>query len=217
MHTDSDSGAFFFAVAAEAMRRILVDNAVRKRRLKRGGQHRRVELDSQRSFSDSKTQDLLAVDEALGRLAREDPQAAELVKLRLFAPVSRTWADRVRMKDRQRRGPGDCPDAYGQGEALVRDASAHHLHRTFRRRDEGIYVVVWSDVGDGAHRPNGVRAGASPRSSSIARAILGQVCVETAHLCADAGSIVRTHRNTGRLAMTIWLLCSGSSQGRHEY
>ena len=78
----------FFAAAAEAMRRILVDNALRKRSLKRGGEHCRVELDSQLFSPKSNSEDVLAVDEALGCLAQEDPQAAELVKLHFFAGCS---------------------------------------------------------------------------------------------------------------------------------
>lgn len=83
-----DSRGHFFAAAAEAMRRILVDDALRKRSLKRGGEHCRVELDSQLSSPESNAEDVLAVDEALGRLTQEDPQAAELVKLHFFAGCS---------------------------------------------------------------------------------------------------------------------------------
>ena len=83
-----DSRGHFFAAAAEAMRRILVDNALRKRSLKRGGDHCRVELDSRISSPESNAEDVLAVDEALSRLACEDPQAAELVKLHFFAGCS---------------------------------------------------------------------------------------------------------------------------------
>jgi RNA polymerase sigma factor (TIGR02999 family) len=79
----------FFAAAAEAMRRILVENARRKRRLKRGGARRRVELNEAALAVDGPPADeLLAVDEALERLAREDPQAAELVKLHYFAGLT---------------------------------------------------------------------------------------------------------------------------------
>jgi RNA polymerase sigma factor (TIGR02999 family) len=79
----------FFAAAAEAMRRILVENARRKRRLKHGGARRRVELDEAVLSVDGPPADeLLAVDEALERLAGEDPQAAELVKLHYFAGLS---------------------------------------------------------------------------------------------------------------------------------
>jgi RNA polymerase sigma factor (TIGR02999 family) len=79
----------FFAAAAEAMRRILVENARRKRRLKHGGARRRVELNEAALAGDGPPADeLLAVDEALERLAREDPQAAELVKLHYFAGLT---------------------------------------------------------------------------------------------------------------------------------
>ncbi|GIW96453.1 MAG: extracytoplasmic sigma factor ECF [Pirellulaceae bacterium] len=77
----------FFAAAAEAMRRILVENARRKARLKHGGGQQRVHLDdSSIAAPDSTRQyDILAVDEALEKLARAEPLAAELVKLRYFA------------------------------------------------------------------------------------------------------------------------------------
>jgi RNA polymerase sigma factor (TIGR02999 family) len=79
----------FFAAAAEAMRRILVENARRKRRLKHGGARRRVELNEAALAVDAPPAgELLAVDEALERLAREDPQAAELVKLHYFAGLT---------------------------------------------------------------------------------------------------------------------------------
>jgi RNA polymerase sigma factor (TIGR02999 family) len=78
----------FFAAAAEAMRRILVDQARRKGRQKRGGRLKRVELDPERLTCASPPDELLTVDDALQGLAREDPQAAELVKLRYFAGLS---------------------------------------------------------------------------------------------------------------------------------
>ena len=83
-----NSRGHFFAAAAEAMRRILVDNARRKGRLKRGGARQRVELDDPRLGYTEPVEELLAVDEALERLACEDPQAAQLVKLRYFAGLS---------------------------------------------------------------------------------------------------------------------------------
>ncbi len=82
-----DSRGHFFAAAAEAMRRILVENARRKKRQKHGGERRRVDLDSCIS-SDPDLGDLVAVDEALGRLAVEDAPAAELVKLHFFAGLA---------------------------------------------------------------------------------------------------------------------------------
>jgi len=78
----------FFAAAAEAMRRILVENARRKRSTKGGGHLRRVELDDQEIAAENSPDDLLALDEALAALAREDPATAEVVKLRYFAGLS---------------------------------------------------------------------------------------------------------------------------------
>jgi RNA polymerase sigma factor (TIGR02999 family) len=82
-----DSRRHFFAAAAEAMRRILVENARRKKRSKHGGDLQRVDLDSRISF-DQEPDDLVALDEALGRLAIEDEPAAELVKLHFFAGLA---------------------------------------------------------------------------------------------------------------------------------
>src|SRR5579871_4417982 len=83
-----DSRGHFFAAAAEAMRRILVENARRKRRLRHGGGRRRVPLDGQDVAVEPADDDLLALDEALGRLATEDATAAELVKLRYYGGLS---------------------------------------------------------------------------------------------------------------------------------
>jgi RNA polymerase sigma factor (TIGR02999 family) len=77
----------FFAAAALAMRRILVDNARRKRRLRHGGGLQRVELDESLPAATA-DEDLLALDEALEKLAVEDPQAAAVVQLRYFAGLS---------------------------------------------------------------------------------------------------------------------------------
>jgi RNA polymerase sigma factor (TIGR02999 family) len=82
-----NSRGHFFAAAAEAMRRILVDNARRKRRAKHGGDRRRVDLDEALSLAEPR-EDLLALDEALAKLAAEQPAKAELVKLRYFAGLS---------------------------------------------------------------------------------------------------------------------------------
>ncbi len=70
------------------MRRILVENARRKRRIKHGGAQRRVDLNEAVLSIDGPAEELLAVDEALERLALEEPQAAELVKLHYFAGLS---------------------------------------------------------------------------------------------------------------------------------
>ena len=77
----------FFAAAAEAMRRILVENARRKKRLRHGGEHRRVELADEPAARDPDA-GLLELDDALSRLAAEDPPAAEVAKLHVFAGLS---------------------------------------------------------------------------------------------------------------------------------
>jgi RNA polymerase sigma factor (TIGR02999 family) len=82
-----DSRGHFFAAAAEAMRRILIDQARRKRRPKHGGDRQRVNLDEAVPINDS-PEDLPALDEALAKLAREEPRKAELVKLRFFAGLT---------------------------------------------------------------------------------------------------------------------------------
>jgi RNA polymerase sigma factor (TIGR02999 family) len=83
-----ESRGHFFAAAAEAMRRILVEAARRKGRLKHGRGRRRVDLDSGCLVSEAPSLDLLAVDEALSRLAEAEPAKAELVKLRFFAGLT---------------------------------------------------------------------------------------------------------------------------------
>jgi RNA polymerase sigma factor (TIGR02999 family) len=83
-----DSRGHFFAAAAEAMRRILIENARRKRRQKRGGALRRVEFDPAQLSYVSPAQDLLDLNDALDALTTEDPQAAQFVKLRYFAGLS---------------------------------------------------------------------------------------------------------------------------------
>ncbi len=83
-----DGRGHFFAAAAEAMRRILVENARRKGRLKRGGQRQRVDLAHVDAAAQAPSEDLLALNEALDLLAAEDPQKAELVKLRFFGGMS---------------------------------------------------------------------------------------------------------------------------------
>ena len=77
-----DSRGHFFAAAAEAMRRILVNRAHEKRCLKRGGGWKRIDLDGLAVVEDASDEDLIAIDEALGRLAQESPPCAEVVKLR---------------------------------------------------------------------------------------------------------------------------------------
>lgn len=83
-----ESRRHFFAAAAEAMRRILIEHARRRARLKRGGKVRRVDLDSVEPALAEDLDDLLDLDEALSALAAEAPEKAELVKLRYFAGLS---------------------------------------------------------------------------------------------------------------------------------
>jgi RNA polymerase sigma factor (TIGR02999 family) len=78
------SRAHFRGAAAEAMRRILVERARRKQRLKHGGHWERVEFDEMNISAPMPDEDLLALDEALERLAESDPRAAEVVKLCFF-------------------------------------------------------------------------------------------------------------------------------------
>jgi RNA polymerase sigma factor (TIGR02999 family) len=80
-----DNRGHFFAAAAEAMRRILVENARRKKSEKHGGGRMRQPLDAQRAALPEVREDLLALDEALTKLAAVQPQAAQLVQLRYFA------------------------------------------------------------------------------------------------------------------------------------
>jgi RNA polymerase sigma factor (TIGR02999 family) len=83
-----DGRGHFFAAAAEAMRRILVDAARRKRRPKHGGDRRRVDADEAGDAIALPVADLLALDDALSKLAAEDKDSADLVKLRYFAGLS---------------------------------------------------------------------------------------------------------------------------------
>ena len=78
----------FFAAAAEAMRRILVESARRKKRLRHGGGHRRAELPTDGPATAGLLEDVVAVNEALEKLAAADAQAAELVKLHYFAGLT---------------------------------------------------------------------------------------------------------------------------------
>jgi RNA polymerase sigma factor (TIGR02999 family) len=78
----------FIAAAAEAMRRILIENARRKKRHRHGGGRRRVDLEGQDLAASRPPEELLAIDEELTRLAQEDPEAAQVVKLRFYAGLS---------------------------------------------------------------------------------------------------------------------------------
>jgi RNA polymerase sigma factor (TIGR02999 family) len=89
------SSGHFFAAAAEAMRRILVENARRKHSAKHGGQCARLDLDEALIVGDESHHDLLDLDELLDQLASADARAAELVKLRFFAGLTGDQAAKV--------------------------------------------------------------------------------------------------------------------------
>lgn len=78
----------FLAAAAQAMRRILIDNARRKNRIKHGGEHQRADVDLSGIVCEVPNENLLALDAALARFACDDPQKARLVELRFFAGLS---------------------------------------------------------------------------------------------------------------------------------
>jgi RNA polymerase sigma factor (TIGR02999 family) len=86
-----DSRGHFFAAAAEAMRRILIDNARGKQRLKRGGDRQRLNLeniDLAATAADAQPDELLVLDELIVKLGSEDPEAGQIVKLRYFGGLS---------------------------------------------------------------------------------------------------------------------------------
>ena len=85
---DWDSRGHFFAAAAEAMRRILVERARRKKRIKHGGGRNRIDWEAAALLVEEPSEDLVALDEALSKLAAEDPDKAEVVKLRFFAGLT---------------------------------------------------------------------------------------------------------------------------------
>ena len=83
-----NSRGHFFGAAAEAMRRILVENARRRRSMKRGGDRQRQKIGLSQLVAPEDCGNLIALDEALDKLARQDPASAELVKLRYFAGLT---------------------------------------------------------------------------------------------------------------------------------
>ena len=83
-----DSRGHFFAAAAEAMRRILLNRARDKKRLKRGGGRQRIQFDKIQLAMDTPDDELLALDEAVEQLVIEDPTSGNLVKLRFFAGLT---------------------------------------------------------------------------------------------------------------------------------
>lgn len=98
------SRKYFFAAAAEAMRRILIEGARRKVALKRGGERDRLEISLSDCPEAASADNLLEIDEALTRLAEKDPQAAELVKLRYFTGLPLVEAaEMLEMSERSAR------------------------------------------------------------------------------------------------------------------
>lgn len=87
-----NSRGHFYMAAAEAMRRILVENARRKQQVGRGGEHRRVPIENMDLAADAPSAELLALDESLGRLEEHDAAASKLVKLRYFAGMTMAQA-----------------------------------------------------------------------------------------------------------------------------
>jgi RNA polymerase sigma factor (TIGR02999 family) len=93
-----ENSRHFFCAAAEAMRRILIDRARRKRRIKRGGELKRIALDDLDDIdvpAETNDETLLLVHEALEVLARKDPECAELIKLRFFGGCSHEEAGKI--------------------------------------------------------------------------------------------------------------------------
>jgi len=90
-----DNRGHFFIAASEAMRRILVETARRKQRLRHGGDRRRVALDEANLFVEESPDDLVALDEALTKLSGKDKVKADLVKLRFFAGLTGEQAAKI--------------------------------------------------------------------------------------------------------------------------
>jgi len=86
--TDWQNRAHFFGVAAQLMRRILVDHARGHTRQKRGGEHAKVSLDEALVFAEQQADEVLAVDDSLNQLAKMDPRQARVVELRFFGGLS---------------------------------------------------------------------------------------------------------------------------------
>ncbi len=98
------SGRHFFLAASEAMRRILIDNARRKKSQKRGGHQQRVDFDTVETGDKNSFDGLLELDEALSRLADQDPDAADVVKLRYFGGLSIEQAAKIKGISRKTAG-----------------------------------------------------------------------------------------------------------------
>ena len=103
-HESWENRRHFFGSAAEAMRRILVDHARRKKSRRYGGAHHRVELDGLEATVSEPPEDLLRLDEALTKLAEQDPDVAELVKLRYFGGLTLEQAAEIKGISRRTAG-----------------------------------------------------------------------------------------------------------------
>ncbi len=120
-----ENRAHFFAAASEAMRRILINRARDKKRLKRGGEAKRLHLDNVQLALDTPAEELLALNDAIEQLAQHDPLCADLVKLRFFGGLKLSEvADCLRL-------PRRTADRYW---AFARAWLADHLRR---ERPEG--------------------------------------------------------------------------------
>ncbi len=92
---DWKSRTHFFSAAAEAMRRILIENARRKQRIKHGGGQQRIEIEQTELAIQEPSEDVIALDEALTKLAQKDPIATELIKLRYFTGLTLDHAGKI--------------------------------------------------------------------------------------------------------------------------
>lgn len=99
-----DNRGHFFVAASEAMRRILVDNARRKQSQRRGGGRQRVALDYLEGLGGRPAEDLVKLDEALSKLSAQDPDVAEIVKLRYFGGLTLEQAAKVKGISRRTAG-----------------------------------------------------------------------------------------------------------------
>lgn len=113
----------FLAIGAQAMRRILVDYARQKKRIKRGGRLQRIVLDEQVALSPQRDEDLLALDEALGKLAQVDPRQAAIVELRFFGGLNVAEVAAVlgvsKRKEFFRRGAGGKTSLNGRSRVRL--------------------------------------------------------------------------------------------------
>ena len=118
---DWSNKGHFFKAAAEAMRRILIENARRKKRLKHGGGRQRIELNDADLRVEDSLDDLLSVNEALEKLALEEPSLAEIVKLRYFAGLTIDQVAAIQGISRR-----SVVDHWAYARYLVPDVQADH-------------------------------------------------------------------------------------------